>query len=200
VVDHVEAFEIEPSYDHEDPFGQGPRVLWGRIAALAGLVVFAFLIGHLTGGGGSSSATVTSLQSQLNAANSHISSLEASLANNGAGATSPSVAPSVGASTLPSVAPSVVPSISTTVGPTGASYTVKSGDSLTTIEEAFYHTFSQALTQLLETANSLTAAVIHPGQKLVIPPASEATTVPVTSPSPVVSVVPSPHVSSTPKK
>ena len=45
--DRVEAFEIEPSYS-EDPFSRGPRVLWGRVAALGGGLILFFLIGHWT--------------------------------------------------------------------------------------------------------------------------------------------------------
>src|SRR5438132_782268 len=52
--DRVEAFEIEPSYN-EDPFARGPRVLWGRVAALGGGLILFFLIGHWTAGGGGSS-------------------------------------------------------------------------------------------------------------------------------------------------
>src|ERR1700746_1359252 len=62
--DRVEAFEIEPSYG-DDPFTRGPRVLWGRVAALGGGLILFFLIGHWTAGGGGSSQQVTTLQRQV---------------------------------------------------------------------------------------------------------------------------------------
>lgn len=198
MADFLEAFEIEPSYDHEDPFGPGPRILWGRIAALAGLVVFAFLIGHLTGGGGSSGNTA-SLQSTIQADNSKISQLEAALQNastgTGAGATP---TPAATASTpVIAVTPSA-PSTTPTLGPNGTSYTVQAGDSLSKIEETFYHTIGLQYTNLLEQANGLTSATIHTGEVLTIPPASALNTV-TSTPAASPSAVPTPHVTSTKK-
>ena len=77
--DRVEAFEIEPSYN-EDPFTRGPRVLWGRVAALGGGLILFFLIGHWTAGGGGSSQQVTTLQRQVDQDRTTIQQLQQSLA------------------------------------------------------------------------------------------------------------------------
>src|SRR5229473_5239338 len=82
--DRVEAFEIEPSYS-EDPFPRGPRVLWGRVAALSGGVILAFLIGHQTGGGPSTDARA--LQRQVDQDKTTIAQLQQSLAAASAGPT-----------------------------------------------------------------------------------------------------------------
>jgi nucleoid-associated protein YgaU len=181
----LEAFEVEPSYDREDPFGQAPRVLWGRVAALAGVVIFFFLLGtRFGGGGGASSQTVARLQQQINADNSKISSLQAQLSAAGGPASSPaatgsqaSPAPS-GASTVPS------PAASGASGTFPITYTVKSGDTLTLIEERFYRNADPALTSLLESANGLNSSALHTGQQLTIPSPTQATTAPSPLPSP----------------
>jgi LysM repeat protein len=195
----VEAFEIEPSYDREDPFGQGPRVLWGRVAILAAVVVFAFLIGRLTAGGGTP-ANVTALQNEVNSQKSQISSLQAQLAASGS-STNPGPAtiptPTASIPGVTQVSPSA-PAASTSVGPNGTTYVVVAGDSLSSIEAKFYHTIGAQYTQLLERANNLTSSVIHTGQTLTIPPASDATAVtpsaaaPTTAVSPSVTLHPSP--------
>lgn len=192
----MEAFEVEPSYDREDPFAPGPRVLWGRVGALAGVVVLFFLLGRVTGGGGGDTKTLTT---QLNAANARISSLEAELATaNGTGASpnatgvQASPSPSLGPASQFTPSPSASSTSSTNGNGTGAAntypiaYTVKAGDTLTTIEEKFYRNASPALTTLLESTNSLTNANLHTGQQITIPDPGTAgggTTTP-TTPSP----------------
>lgn len=189
MADRLEAFEVEPSYDREDPFAPGPRVLWGRVAALAGVVIFFFLLGRITaGGGGASSQTVASLQQQVNADNSKISSLQTQLAAANGPASSPAATGSQ-ASPAPTSASSVPsPGVTAAPGTFPTTYTVKSGDTLTLIEERFYRNADPALTSLLESANGLTSSALHTGQQLTIPaPTSSSTgttSSPVPSPSP----------------
>lgn len=199
----MEPFEIEPSYDREDPFGHGPRVLWGRVAVLAGGLILFFLFGRITAGGGGSSASVTSLQNQLSAANSKIASLEASLSDANGSVTPPATVqttPSTAATgaVVESPTPPVVPPSPAVAGP--ITYTVKVGDTLSSIEVHFYHHLGQQYTTLIEQANGLTSPTIHPGQKLIIPPASSLqTTTPAspaaTAPDTTTSPAPSPHPS-----
>ncbi|MGH2717993.1 MAG: LysM peptidoglycan-binding domain-containing protein [Actinomycetota bacterium] len=170
------------------------------MAILAGVVVFAFLIGRVTGGGGggTSSATTASLQTKVNTLQSENSRLSAALANagnstgtntgtNGGSTTGGST---TGGSTTPTsttTSPSP-PSSSSTVGPNGTTYQVKAGDSLSTIEAHFYHAIGAQYTAAIEAANNMTSSAIRTGQTLTIPPASAITnsssTGTVTSPSP----------------
>ncbi len=195
----MEPFEIEPSYDREDPFGQGPRVLWGRVAILAGVVVFAFLIGRLTagGGGGGSTNDTSSLQSQINSLRSQNNQLQAALqASNSGTSTGSNSGSQTGTNTVPTstAAPSPsAPASASTLGPNGTTYTVKPGDSLIGIEEHFYHAFGQAYTTAIEQANQMSSTAIRAGQTLTIPPATaintsgagttSTSTSPVTTPS-----------------
>lgn len=180
----MEAFEIEPSYDREDPFGRGPRILWGRVAVLAGLVIFCFLLGRLTASKNSDAATVTRLQTTVTNDQSKIQSLQATVAELSAAPppsavtqpTNTATNPPVGQ--LPSPSPVVQPSPSpTAASAAGGTYTVQVGDTLSSIEEKFYKTIGLPYTQLIEQANGLTSAIIRPGMKLTIPPKSEVSTI-----------------------
>lgn len=204
----MEAFEIEPSYDREDPFGRGPRILWGRVAVLAGLVIFCFLLGRISAPKNSDSSRVTALQNQVTADNSKIQSLQATVAELSAQPPPSTVTQPTTTSTgapvgQPQTSPSPVtqPSPSpSAAGPAGGTYTVQVGDTLSSIEAKFYHQIGLPYTTLIEQANGLTSTTIRPGMKLTIPPASEVNTVTVPSPtaSPVTPVTPAattPHPS-----
>src|SRR5207302_8477674 len=103
--DRVEAFEIEPSYS-EDPFPRGPRVLWGRVAALGGGLILFFLIGHWTAGGGGSSQQVTTLQRQVDQDRTTIQQLQQSLAAvSHSPSTNPNAATTPGATPAPETSP-----------------------------------------------------------------------------------------------
>src|SRR2546428_109682 len=137
--DRVEAFEIEPSYS-EDPFPRGPRVLWGRVAALGGGLIFFFLIGHWTAGGGGSSQQVTALQRQVDQDRSTIQQLQQSLAAvSQAPSTNPTAATTPGSTPAPetSSAPSSTATAPATSG-NGLIYKVKAGDTLGSIAARFY--------------------------------------------------------------
>src|SRR5712691_4241711 len=133
--DRLEAFEIEPSYDREDPFPRGPRVLWGRVAALgAGLVLFS-LLGHMTAGGGGNSSQITTLQRQVSQDQATIAQLQQSLAQASSGqVTNPTPALSQGTIAGPGTV-QASPSVTATAGTSGVTtttggpvtYTVKAG-------------------------------------------------------------------------
>jgi LysM repeat protein len=201
--DRLEAFEIEPSYEREDPFGRGPRVLWGRVAALGAGLVFAFLLGWLLAPGGSPSADVTRLQQQHNEDTRTINSLEASLAAAAAtqAAPTPSGGTALGGGTTSGSAPTSTASPGSDTGATGGTsgsggsaqaaktYIVRSGDTLSGIATRFYGRTSHDLTTAIAQANNLTDATIRPGMKLTIPPlpatpTSTATTAPGTKTTP----------------
>lgn len=187
--DRLEAFEIEPSYEREDPFPRGPRVLWGRVAALgAGLVLF-FLLGHMTAGGGGSSSQVTTLQRQVDQDKATIAQLEQNLAQqNTAPLTTPTPATSQGAVNGPGVVGA--PTSSATSGTSGSTssqgtspanggtvtYTVKVGDTIGSIASHFYGHYDRAFAVAIEQANNLSDATIRVGMKLTIPPKPASTT------------------------
>lgn len=195
--DRLEAFEIEPSYDREDPFPRGPRVLWGRVAALSGGLILAFLIGHMTGGGGS--ATNTSLQNEVNSDRTTIAQLQQSLAAASAGATTtPSPTASLGGFVVPTSTVSPTPTSTASSTPaSGASvtYTVKVGDTIGSIASHFYGRTSHAAVVAIEQANNLADATIRVGMKLTIPPSSTFAS---TTPTETVTTSPSPRVSASP--
>lgn len=175
--DRVEAFEIEPSYG-DDPFTRGPRVLWGRVAALGGGLILFFLIGHWTAGGGGSSQQVTTLQRQVDQDRATIQQLQQSLA---AVSQSPSTNP--GAATTPGATPapdtSSTPTSTATAPATstnGQTYKVKAGDTLGSIAAKFYGRTGHDVVALIEQANGMVDATIRPGQTLTIPPAPKAST------------------------
>ncbi|MFN2591808.1 MAG: LysM peptidoglycan-binding domain-containing protein [Candidatus Dormibacteria bacterium] len=201
--DRVEAFEIEPSYS-EDPFARGPRVLWGRVAALGGGLILFFLIGHWTGGGGGSSQQVTTLQRQVDQDRTTIQQLQQSLAAvSQAPSTSPTAATSPGAGSTPGGAtnPGAATNPDTSSTPTpaatapatssnGQTYRVKVGDTVGGIAARFYGRTNHDLVALIEQANGMVDTNIHPGQTLTIPPAPKASPTASTPATPRATVTP----------
>ena len=177
--DRVEAFEIEPSYS-EDPFSRGPRVLWGRVAALGGGLILFFLIGHWTAGGGGSSQQVATLQRQVDQDRTTIQQLQQSLAAvSQAPSTNPTAAttPGTGASPAPPASPTPTPTATApATSGNGQTYKVKAGDTLGSIAGKFYGRTGHDLVALIEQANGMVDATIRPGQTLTIPPAPKAST------------------------
>ena len=177
--DRVEAFEIEPSYS-EDPFPRGPRVLWGRVAALGGGLILFFLIGHWTAGGGGSSQQVTTLQRQVDQDRTTIQQLQQSLAAvSQSPSTNPNAATTPGTGTTPAPQTSSTPTSTATAPATsssGQTYKVKAGDTLGSIAAKFYGRTGHDVVALIEQANGMVDATIRPGQTLTIPPAPKAST------------------------
>ena len=177
--DRVEAFEIEPSYS-EDPFSRGPRVLWGRVAALGGGLILFFLIGHWTAGGGGSSQQVTTLQRQVDQDRTTIQQLQQSLAAvSQSPSTNPNAATTPGTGTTPAPQTSSTPTSTATAPATsssGQTYKVKAGDTLGSIAAKFYGRTNHDLVVLIEQANGMVDATIRPGQSLTIPPNPNAST------------------------
>jgi len=212
--DRLEAFEIEPSYEREDPFPRGPRVLWGRVAALgAGLVLF-FLLGHMTAGGGGSSSQVTALQRQVDQDKATIAQLEQNLAQqNTAPLTTPTPATSQGAINGPgALQASPTASATSTSGSTSTSgtspanggtvtYTVKVGDTIGSIASHFYGHTQHDYVVAIEQANNLPDATIRVGMKLIIPPkpASTSGTTPTGTATTTPAASPTTRATSTPR-
>ena len=155
----LEAYEGESyEWDYEEPRDRGPKVLWGRIIALAALALVAFWLGRSTAGGSGSDAELTKAQDQLEQAQGEISDLEAQLralnAAEGAEDSSPSPTPE------------------TTEAAAGGggerTYVVKSGDTLRGIAQRFY--CDSSLDDVIAEANGIDdPAQLSVGAELTIP-------------------------------
>lgn len=157
------------------------------MAILAGVVVFAFLIGRVTAGGGGSSTDAAGLQTQINSLKSQNTQLQAALQASNAGTnTGTNGSTDVGGSTVPTSTVTASPSATTnsgTVGPNGTTYQVKAGDTLSSIEAKFYRATGQKYTLALEQANGMTSPNLRTGQTLTIPPASSISNTTATTPT-----------------
>lgn len=145
----------EQSYDWDyEEERRSPKVMWGRVAALAALVLLAFLLGRLTkSSSGVDQAEVARLRSQVSSLQDDLDEARA------AAAAEPS----------PSTSPSPSPSESTAATGDGTTYTVKAGDTLRGIATKFYG--DATLSTVIAEANDITIQTpITVGQELTIPP------------------------------
>jgi nucleoid-associated protein YgaU len=160
--DRTESFETyEPEsyeWDYEEAADRPPRVLWGRIIALAVLVLFAFVLGRRTAPAVDNSAELAAANERADQAESEIRDLEAQLSEMNAAAQTedePTPEPTSESSAAPAAE--------------GETYIVKSGDSLAGIALKFYG--DSSLANVIAEANSITdPQSIRPGDELIIPP------------------------------
>lgn len=164
--------EPEPSpefeYDYEDE-PRGERVLWGRIALLAGVLLLAFLIGRMSAPDGISEARFERVSDELDAANAEIGNLRGqveTLQQEAAAAPEEEGEEATEAPAEPEAEEEQDPAQE------ARSYVVKSGDTLSTIAERFYGDTGYA--SLIAEANGITdPAALHVGTELTIPPEPE---------------------------
>ena len=156
-----EPYQPETSYDwdyeEEPPRGGGPKILWGRIIAVAVVFLVGLLLGRALGGGneGVPQATYQKVKEQ-------VSTLQQQLAAARAAAEKPpddnASPPADEASASPSPAQ-----------PEGKTYIVKPGDTLRGIAQKFYGDAS--LDDFIAEANGITDATqLSVGTELTIPP------------------------------
>jgi LysM repeat protein len=174
-----EPYQPEPAYDweyDEEPRSrkgsQMPNVLWGRVAILGALILFAFLLGRITKSSGvpaseleAANDEVAAVQEDLDAANDQIAALQTQVEDlqNAAAPTETTEDPTATEDTEDT---------GTTADAESETYTVKSGDTLSIIAEEFYGDAS--LDDFLAEANGIDdPTAISPGQEIVIPPAPE---------------------------
>ena len=146
-------------WDEEHDAAYKPKVLWGRVVVLGGMLILAFLFGRATKGDGIPASELNAAKEQIQTLEAENRSLEEELA-------SAPVAPAETepAETEPAEEPTVVE---------GQTYFVKSGDTLTTIAEKFYG--DPSLDDFLAEANGITdKASLSVGQELTIPDDPEA--------------------------
>jgi nucleoid-associated protein YgaU len=174
-----EPYQPEPAYDweyDEEPRSrkgaQMPNVLWGRVAILGALILFAFLLGRITKSSGVPA-------SELEAANDEISTLQTdveTLQDENAALQQQvdelqTTAPATDTSTEDDTA-TTDDGDTTATDEDSQTYTVKSGDTLSIIAEDFYGDAS--LDDFIAEANGIDdPTAISVGQELIIPPAPE---------------------------
>lgn len=156
--DRTESFEpYEPEsyeWDYEEARDRGPKVLWGRIIALALFLLVAFLLGRWSVPRDTAAAELREARAELEAADREISSLEERLAAES------------GAEATPTPTPEESPAEAEGEEQT---YVVKQGDTLADIAIRFYD--DPTLDDLIAEANGIKDPTsIRPGMELVIPP------------------------------
>lgn len=161
----LDPYEPDPSagYDWEDESAADkPRILWGRVAVLGGMLVLAFLLGRATKGGGIPAEQLTEARQEIQTLEKENAALEDELAS------APDVTDTdTGTETEDS------PTEGTETEDTGTSvegktYVVEEGDSLTTIAVKFYD--DPSLDNYLAEVNGITDPTqLAVGQELLIP-------------------------------
>lgn len=151
--------EPDPSLDWEDDEGS-PKLLWGRVLALAGVLLLIFLLGRASAPDASAD-DVEQLRAQLEEANQQILELEDATPTPDA-----SPAPSVTTTPTDNTTPTVAPT--ETSPPKGKEYTVQDGDNFTTIAQEEYGEVSPEIIDCLVDANG-GEEVLSPGQTIIIP-------------------------------
>ncbi|MPZ68444.1 MAG: LysM peptidoglycan-binding domain-containing protein [Actinobacteria bacterium] len=157
-------------YDEPEPRKPGGDILWGRVAVLGAVVLFAFLIGRSTAGGGVSTKQFEEARAATIDANERIDELEAEVValetqlnaeenpgtgNQGDGNNNSGDGENEGDATSEM-----------------ETYVVASGDTLQTIAEQFYGDAS--LDDFLAEHNGISdPTTLQVGQKLEIPPKPE---------------------------
>jgi nucleoid-associated protein YgaU len=157
-----EPYQPETSYDwdyeEEPPRGGTPKILWGRIIAVAVVFLLGLLIGRALGGGGDGVS-----QESYDAVKKRVSTLEQQLAAARAEAENPPQDDSTPVADDPTESASPAPPADT------KTYVVKQGDTLRGIAEKFYDDAS--LDDLIAEANGITDATqLSVGRELTIPP------------------------------
>ncbi|MGH2754228.1 MAG: LysM peptidoglycan-binding domain-containing protein [Actinomycetota bacterium] len=168
-----EPYQPEPAYDweyDEEPRSRKrpmPNILWGRVAILGALILFAFLLGRMTGSSGVPAADlevandeITSLEGDLSDAQDQITALETQVTELQAADTTTDTTTDDGTTDTTDDG---------TSGDAAAqTYTVKSGDTLSIIAEKFYGDAS--LDDFLAEANGIADPTqISVGQEITIP-------------------------------
>lgn len=159
----------DESYDwdyEEDHVERRPmQILWGRVALLSGIVLVAFFLGRMTGGSGGIPA------SDLKEARDQVGALEE---ENAALATEVAALQQQNAELQDQIAAPPADTTDTTASEgdantiTGQRYTVKSGDTLTSIAEKFYG--DSTLDDFLAEMNNISdPTALSVGMELIIP-------------------------------
>ena len=147
-------------WDDEPAAEDKPKVLWGRVAVLGGMLILAFLLGRATKSDGISASELTAAQQQVQELQTENAALEEELA----AIPDPAVDPGTETDTETGTDETAEGDTS----PSGKTYVVESGDTLTTIAEKFYD--DPSLDDFLAEVNGITDPTqLSVGQELLIP-------------------------------
>ena len=155
--------DAEAGYDwDEEPVADKPRILWGRVAALGGMLILAFLLGRATKGDGVPTAELNEARQQIQTLEEENQALEDELAS------APDVSGDTGTDVEDDTTTEDTTSGDTDTSVEGKSYIVEPGDSLTTIAEKFYD--DPSLDDYLAEVNGISDPTqLAVGQELIIP-------------------------------
>lgn len=145
-------------YDYE-PEAYGGRILWGRVAVLAFVLLLAFLLGRCTAGGGIPERELTEAQETIAQLEQENETLRQEVAALSAGQQADDPPPSGQDSETDEVDDEEQAS---------QTYVVQPGDSLSSIAQEFYG--DPQMYQLIVDANGIDRSNIRVGDELVIPP------------------------------
>lgn len=160
----ADAHELEWEYDQEQE--REPRILWGRVAALGAMLLLAFFLGRMTKSAGVPESDLTKAEAKVTALEQENGDLKSEVAAAEAAAEQADE-PTTGTSEDTGEEATAAAGTSETEV-AGMNYTVKSGDTLTTIAEKFYGdpSLDDFLAQYNEIADPSALAV---GQTIFLP-------------------------------
>lgn len=148
--------------EETDARGPKPNVLWGRVAILAALLLLAFLFGRATAGGGVPAADLDKARERVEELRAENAQLKTEIAAQEQDDPGSAEAP----------AETEDPEETEAAESQDQTYTVQSGDSLTTIAERFYD--DPSLDDFLAEANGISdPRRLSVGQEIRIPPKPE---------------------------
>ena len=164
---HSAGYEDQDEYydwEYDQQPRERPKVLWGRIAILGGLVLVAFLLGRVTKSGGIPQERLDQANAEAAELQQQVDDLETELA-----AQPPITDPELGTDTESDAGTEDEGAAGTTeTGTESETYIVERGDTLTTIAEDFYGDAS--LDDFLAEANNISdPAALSVGQEIIIP-------------------------------
>lgn len=154
ITERFEPQEPEPTYDWDFDSERrgGPKVLWGRVIALAALLIVAFALGRATAGGGDSG--------ELDDAEETIADLRAE---------NESLREQLATQPEPATSPAPDETTGDTTGDEGETYTVEKDDTLRLIAQDFYG--DPSLDDCIARANDISDPTqLSVGTELTIPP------------------------------
>lgn len=163
--DEPQDYEYDDDVESRD--AARPRVLWGRVAALGGALLLAFLIGRTSAPNGVPAEDLERVRDQAREAEAEVESLRDELAALQAEAATLDEEKADEAGDEPPAGEG-----GDRAKAANKTYIVEPGDTLTIIAEEVYGDAS--LDELIKTANpDIDPEALQPGQELVIPPKPE---------------------------